>query len=190
MRWICVLLSLLLSACGMRVALHGELDPAYAPAKSDSVAMVLPDNSSIADRQVYATLLRGLKNAGFQLVDVQDAKWILGVGTHNDTIFSGISSSGLGVANTFGGVGVVSGSFGSSKAEYESKLTIYCWLYSGAEFRAGKRLPAWGGTEITTPEDFLKQPDKLVAALIDIYGKNFYDERERVSQVKGDVSPQ
>lgn len=190
MRWTCVGLPLLLCACGLRVALHGELDPAYAPTRIDPVALVLPDNSSISDRQVYAAFAAALPKAGFRLVDVKDAKWILGVGTHKDTIFSGIESSGFAIAGPGPFGGATAATFGSAKAEYTSQLTIYCWLYNGNEYRNGKRLAAWGGSEVTTPSEFFDHPDQLIGALIDIYAKNFYDDSERVSKVQGDVKPQ
>lgn len=179
---------LLLSGCGLRVALRGQLDPAYAPKKSEPLAVVLPDNSSIEDRQAFSAIKMELEKTGFQVVELDKAAWVLGVGTHEDTYFSGIKNSGFGIATVpVPGVAVGS-SFGSSKAEYTSRLTIYCWLYPAMSFRSGKRVAIWEGIEKTTPQDFYEYPDKLVGALLEIYGKNFYDDSERVSRVKHDVS--
>jgi hypothetical protein len=178
---------LLLTGCGLRVALRGELDPAYAPKKTDPLALVLPDNSSIEDRQAFAAMKNELIKSGFNLVSTDHAMWILGVGTHEETYFSGVKNSGF-VLGTSVAPGVAIGSsFGSSNAEYASQLTIYCWLFPAESYRAGKRIAIWTGIEKTTPDKFYDNSEKLVSALVGIYGVNFYDDSERVSAVKNDV---
>lgn len=182
-----LLATLFLAGCGLRVALRGELDPAYAPKKTDPLALVLPDNSSIEDRQAFAAMKKELIKSGFNLVSTDQAMWILGVGTHEETYFSGIKNSGF-VLGASVAPGVAIGSaIGSSNAEYASRLTIYCWLFPAESYRAGKRIAIWSGIEKTTPDDFYENADKLVSALVNIYGVNFYDDSERVSKVKHDV---
>lgn len=167
---------LLLSGCGLRVALRGELDPAYAPKRTEPVALILPDNSSIEDRQVFPVLKRELLESGFDLVEPDHAAWILGVATREKAFFSGIQTINVG---KFGSV---------SNANYGSSFVIYLSLFQADAFRRGRRMAVWSGTEVTTPDNFRESPDKLVQALIDIYGVNFYDNSERVSEVKGDVA--
>jgi hypothetical protein len=169
--------ALLLTACGLRAAFMGQLDPAYAPKKADPIALVLSDNPSIQDRQVFPLVKEELVKSGFKLVDPNQATWILGVSTHDDTYFSGIKTTKI--------------SFGSTEAqqtiENSRSSSLYFWLFAAGPYRDGKRLAVWGGVESVNPDDFSKHPDAFVRALIEIYGKNFYDESERLSKVKKDV---
>jgi len=170
--------SLLLSACALRASFVSQLDPSYAPKKSDPIALLLPDNSSIQDRQVYPVVKEELVKAGFKLVEPNQATWILGMGTHQDTYFSGIQT----MAFSYNNVAV-----GSSNAEYTSRIIIYFWLFPAESFHSGKRMAIWGGFESVRPSSFREHPADYVRALIELYGKNFYDESERLSKVKRDV---
>jgi hypothetical protein len=175
---ILLLSAVLLSACSLRAAFMGQLDPAYAPKKADPIALVLSDNSSIQDRQVFPLVKEELIKSGFKLVEPNQATWILGVSTHNDTYFSGVKTTKL--------------SFGSSEArltiQNARSSSLYFWLFPAESYRNGKRMAVWGGVESVDPDDFSKHPEDFVRALIEIYGKNFYDQSERLSKVKEDVN--
>jgi len=169
--------AVLLSACSLRAAFMGQLDPAYAPKKADPIALVLSDNSSIQDRQVFPLVKEELVKSGFKLVEPNQATWILGVSTHYDTYFSGIKTTKF--------------IFGTSEAQLTIQnarsSSLYFWLFPAEPYRDGKRMAIWGGFESVDPHEFRYHTEKFVGALIEIYGKNFYDESERLSKVKEDI---
>jgi len=169
--------AVLLSACSLRAAFVGQLDPAYAPKKADPIALVLSDHPSIADRQVFPVVREELVKSGFKLVEPSQASWILGVSTNNETYFSGIKTTKI--------------SFGFSEAQTTIQnarsSSIYFWLFPAGPYRDGKRIAVWDGVESMDPGKFQEHMGDYVHALIEIYGKNFYDNSERLSKVKKDV---
>ena len=174
---------LLLSGCGLRVALRSELDPAYAPKKTDSIALALPDNPTIQDRQIDPAFRRQLLAAGFTLVEPSEAKWVLGISTRENTYFSGVRTAGFGFATPLAG-GAVAAGFGSSKAEYASKVTIYCWLFPARGYVEGKRVAVWLATETTTSDDFWGNTDTLAHGIIETFGTNSFDDSAHIKRIK------
>lgn len=168
----------LLMACGERIAIRGELDPDYAPKISDPIAVVLPDNSSIQDRQLAPLVKEELSKAGFTVVEPDKAVWILGLGTHDNTIFLGTQSSAFGFYHV---------AFGSSTAEYATRGTLQFWLFKGDVYRGGKSQPIWAGTEtIKEADDLRDSPERYIKPLIVIYGKNFHDDSVKPERVTPD----
>lgn len=173
---------LLLSGCGffaLRVSLRSQQDPAYAPSKSDPIALVLPDNPSIQDRQIDPAFRRQLIRSGFTLVEPTQAKWVIGISTRETTYFSGMKTAAFAI-----GGGSTAAGFGSSQAEYTSDITIYCWLFPAKEFLEGKRVAIWMATETTSSDDFWANIDTLAHGLIETYGTNSYDNSAHIRKIK------
>lgn len=169
------LLALSLSGCGTRVYVRTEVDPDYAPKAQDPIAVVLPDNSSIEDRRVAAAAKQQMTSLGFSLVDVAHAKWVLGIGTHENTVFLGTQSSAFAFYNM---------AFGQSEAKYEDRVTLQFWLFQGDAYRNGKTQAVWGATEIIKDADSLSDdPGFYTHPLLMVFGKNYRDESVRPGRV-------
>ena len=166
----------LFGCTSVNVALEGEVDPALSP-KSSPVAVVLPDNPTIEERQIYPVLLGELSQDGYTVTDPSLAVWILGVGTRRDVQFAGYSMSG-GVVTTKIGDLAISGGNAQGNAEYKNTVLINLWLFHAADYRNGKRVSVWEGSETTDLETFHTYPKLLVSGLLKILGHNFYSERQ------------
>jgi len=174
------IITILVAGCGTRVSLRSQLDPSYSPKISDPVAIVLPDNSSITERQVLPILKQQMVKAGFHLTNKKDAKWLLGFSTQRQTVFLGLSSSSftLGLGN---GVSVGSG---SSSAKYATTMNLQFWIFNAEKYRQGKVQPIWHYIEIIKDaDDFLDQPDFYIHPMLVIYGLNFHDESMRPNHI-------
>lgn len=171
----------LLAGCGTRVSLRTQIDPSYAPKRSDPVAIVLPDNSSITERQVLPVLKQQMVKAGFHLTDEKNAKWILGFSTQRQSVFLGLGSSsfsiGLGNGIRIGG--------GSARAKYATTMKLQFWLFDAQKYRQGKVQPIWHYIEaIKDADDFLDQPVFYIHPMLVIYGLNFHDESVRPNHIE------
>lgn len=176
-------LAIFLAGCGTRVSLRSELDPNYAPQLSDPVAIVLPDNSSITERQVLPVLKQQMVASGFRLTDEKKAKWILGFSTQRETKFQGLSSSSFAVNIGYG----VSVGGGSSKAKYGTSMDLQFWLFDAKQYRQGKFQAIWHYVEVIhDADDFLDQPKFYLHPLLVIYGLNFHDDSVRPNHIDRD----
>lgn len=166
----------LLGCTTVNVALEGEVDPAFSP-KTSAVAVVLPDDPTIEERQLLPVLQDQLAKSGYTVTDASLAVWMLGIGTRRDVQFAGYSTSGGVTATKIGDV-IVGSDSSQSKAEYKKTVLINLWLFHAAEYREGKRITVWEGSESTDLNTFHAEPALLVAGLIKIVGHNFYNEKQ------------
>lgn len=165
----------LIGCTTVNVALEGELDPALSP-RTSAVAVVLPDNPTIEERQIYPILLRQLTDSGYTITAPNLAVWILGVGTRRDVQFAGYTMSG-GVATTKIGAISIGESGAQGIAEYKDTVLINLWLFHASDYNRNKRVPVWEGSESTDMSTFHKQSKLLVEGLVKILGHNYYNEK-------------
>lgn len=178
----CAFLLLVLPLFGctsVNVALEGEVDPALSP-KTSPVAIVLPDNPTIDERQIYPVLLDQLSKDGYTVTEPGLAVWVLGVGTRRDVRFAGYSMSGGMVTTKIGDVAESAGN-SQATAEYKNSVLINLWLFHAADYRDGKRAAVWEGSETTDLKTFHSQSALLVGGLLKILGHNYYNEKQDIS---------
>lgn len=136
MKLILMAFSLLsLSGCSKHIVnVSTAVDPAYTISSPALIAVIVPEHPTIKERQLGVTLKNELCKNGFTLaVTVDQANYVLGLSTENQSFQSGFSTR-----NT------MIGSY--SRANIVNNTVAYLHLFDAKNFVSGNRLAIWEGT--------------------------------------------
>jgi hypothetical protein len=165
--------SILLGGCKTDTSLLTRQDPAYAPTKADPVFVTVGVHSTIQDRQMLPLIKQGFQAAGFNLTDFDNSKWVVVVGRYDRTIVTGITSYSVGEATPLlGGEMILGVSRTTTHEETEKVGEIVLSLVTRESAVRGDALEIWQGKITTYPETITDEPQTVIRALIDQYGKN------------------
>jgi hypothetical protein len=162
--------SILLGGCKTDASLLTRQDPAYAPTKADPVFVTVGPHSTIQDRQMLPLIKQEFQAEGFNLTDFDNSKWVVVVG--RDDSATGIVSRAVGLATQTPGGDILSVSKTTTREETEKNLEIVLSLVTKESVVRGAALEIWQGKITTYPEAITEQPQTVIRALIDQYGKN------------------
>jgi len=174
MKRLFLLLAVALCGCGPRAYLITEQDPSYAPSKSDPVAIIASDTTSIRERQLVLILKHQLVENHFNVVnDPESSMWVVSVQYGTDTRESGSSSRAASIPLA-GGIAI-----GSSKTKinYETDGLLNIWLFREADVKNGSHQAIWSGSASAERETLSEYAPTIIKDLLDAYGKNYEDER-------------
>jgi hypothetical protein len=163
--------SIFLGGCKTDASLLTRQDPAYAPTKADPVFVTVGVHSSIQDRQMLPLIKQEFQAEGFNLADFDNSKWVVVVGRDDRTIATGTTSTTVGVANPILG-GLLGVSTTKTHEETEKVGEIVLSLVVRGSVAGSDPLEVWQGKITTYPEALTEQPNAVIHALIDQYGKN------------------
>lgn len=176
-----VMFALLISSCAANTAYISSLtDPAYRPSKYDPIFLLIPDSSSIEERQFAAFLHNEMRIAGFTMVNhISESKYILLCQTGqktsqlNSTLYLPQTQRSSGyIGNTY-----YSGQTTSTTAvPYTSNYTvqkIYLELYSTAEVMDKKYKTAWEGYIGVEASEYQRRSRDIIRLLLDVFGTNY-----------------
>lgn len=187
-----VLAVLGLTACATKTAyISSVTDPAYSPRKSDPIYLLIPDGTSIEDRQFSAFVLNEMRAAGFTMVpSLIKSRYVLLLRSDektsqiNSTLFMPQTSSTSGyIGNTY-----FTGRTTSTIAvPYTRSYTVHkTWLqlYSTSDLIKKKYQTAWEGYIGADASDFKEQSAEILHLLLDVFGKN-YEAHAKIRPASG-----
>jgi hypothetical protein len=147
-------------------------DPVYAPTKADPVFVTVGVHSKILDRQMLPLIKQGFQAEGFNLTDFDNSKWVVVVGRYDKTIVTGFTSYTIGDATPLLGGDILSVSKTTTHEETARIGEIVLSLVTRESAVRGDALEIWQGKITTYPEAITDEPQTVIRALIDQYGKN------------------
>ena len=155
-------------------------DPAYSPSKSDPVLLIVPDSTSIKDRQ-FALFLRGeMEAAGFNVTDnFGQSRYVLLFQTGqktsqiNSTLFLPQTQTTSGyVGNTYYTGQTTSTTAIPISTSYTAQK-IWLDLYATSDVAMDKYMTVWEGFIGVSMEEYEKHSKEILRLLLDVYGTNY-----------------
>ena len=177
-----VIVASLLSGCATTtVSLEGETDPSWSP-RTSLVAIELPKNATIEERELLPVFQEELTKMGYTVADKSVAVWIIGIATRRDVEFSGFSTKGSALTTSIGNIAVSGGSTAAT-ANYANNVVVNLWLFRAADYRAGKQVTVWEGTETTDLATFHAKPKLVARALVEIIDRNYLNNAQSLNNL-------
>ena len=161
----------LLAGCAYQASVLTRVDPAYMPIPTEPAALVVAQNSSIQERQLLPLLREQMVKRHFNLVELTDAKWVIGFGGGTSAVYVGTAGSAVAIPFFGNAIGI-----SSSAPIYADIGKLNLTVFPADSFRAGQPLPVWQGAISVESDAYVEKPRTIIDVLLDNYGKNFDDE--------------
>ncbi len=157
---------LLLTSCARHTAfVASAVDPAYSPQREEPIAVVLPTESTVRERQLLPVIKGELARAKFNVVDeATKSRWVLALSANRTDVTYATSSLIIKVNPQL--------ALATPPVRTVPTTTIYLTLFDSKDFNSGRALAIWHGAATALDRSYEVGNNEMVRRMLEVYGKN------------------
>lgn len=153
-----------------KIEIRSILDPNVTIPKTQPISILLPQNATIADKQLLQLIRNNLIADGFTVTSPDKSDWTLYATERDQSQWMTYTKPGLFVPSTE-----------SATVSYATITLVIC---SNSDLT----VPIWTSTVFTLNDYWINNQEKIVKAILATYGANFYVRNEDPKDVPDDMT--